>query len=214
MNNKGQNRREFLKAGAAGLAAIALFRNANGEIVAAFEGDPFLELVEVTVPQLQAQMKSGKLTARRLTEMYLERIKQIDTKTNSVLELNPDALTIADALDKERKKGKVRGPMHGIPVLIKDNIDTADRLHTTAGSWALYDAPTPKQDSPLVANLRRAGAVILGKTNLSEWANFRANPRNGRGTSGWSGRGGQTNMPYFLDQNPSGSSSFAHLCST
>lgn len=207
MNNKGQNRREFLKAGAAGLAAIALFRNANGEIVAAFEGDPFPELVEVTVPQLQAQMKSGKLTARRLTEMYLERIKQIDTKTNSVLELNPDALTIADALDKERKKGKVRGPMHGIPVLIKDNIDTADRLHTTAGSWALYDAPTPKQDSPLVANLRRAGAVILGKTNLSEWANFRANPRNGRGTSGWSGRGGQTNMPYFLDQNPSGSSS-------
>lgn len=207
MNNKGQNRREFLKAGAAGLAAIALFRNANGEIVAAFEGDPFPELVEVTVPQLQAQMKLGKLTARRLTEMYLERIKQIDTKTHSVLELNPDALTIADALDKERKKGKVRGPMHGIPVLIKDNIDTADKMHTTAGSWALYDAPTPKQDSPLAASLRRAGAVILGKTNLSEWANFRANPRNGRGTSGWSGRGGQTNMPYFLDQNPSGSSS-------
>lgn len=207
MNKKGQNRREFLKAGAAGLAAIAFFRNANGEIVAAFEGDPFPELVEVTIPQLQAQMKSGKLTARRLTEMYLERIKQIDKKTNSVLELNPDALTIADALDKERKKGKVRGPMHGIPVLIKDNIETADKMHTTAGSWALYDAPTPKQDSPLAASLRKAGAVILGKTNLSEWANFRANPRNGRGTSGWSGRGGQTNMPYFLDQNPSGSSS-------
>ena len=207
MNNKGQNRREFLKVGAAGLAAIAFFRNANGEIVAAFEGDPFPELVEVTIPQLQAQMKSGKLTARRLTEMYLERIKQIDKKTNSVLELNPDALTIADALDKERKKGKVRGPMHGIPVLIKDNIETADKMRTTAGSWALYDAPTPKQDSPLAASLRKAGAVILGKTNLSEWANFRANPRNGRGTSGWSGRGGQTNMPYFLDQNPSGSSS-------
>ena len=207
MNKKGQNRREFLKAGAAGLAAIAFFRNANGEIVAAFEGDPFPELVEVTIPQLQAQMKSGKLTARRLSEMYLERIKQIDKKTNSVLELNPDALTIADALDKERKNGKVRGTMHGIPVLIKDNIETADKMHTTAGSWALYDAPTPKQDSPLVASLRKAGAVILGKTNLSEWANFRANPRNGRGTSGWSGRGGQTNMPYFLDQNPSGSSS-------
>ncbi|MFT3742864.1 MAG: amidase [Pyrinomonadaceae bacterium] len=202
-----KNRREFLKAGAAGLAAIAFFRNAKGEIVVPAEGDPFPELVEVTIPQLQAQMKSGKLTARRLTEMYLERIKHIDTKTHSVLELNPDALTIADALDKERKKGKVRGPMHGIPVLIKDNIDTADKMHTTAGSWALYDAPTPKQDSPLVASLRKAGAVILGKTNLSEWANFRANPRNGRGTSGWSGRGGQTNMPYFLDQNPSGSSS-------
>lgn len=202
-----KNRREFLKAGAAGLAAIAFFRNAKGEIVVAAEGDPFPELVEVTIPQLQTQMKSGKLTARRLTEMYLERIKQIDTKTHSVLELNPDALTIADAMDKERKKRKVRGPMHGIPVLIKDNIDTADKMHTTAGSWALYDAPTPKKDSPLVASLRKAGAVIIGKTNLSEWANFRANPRNGRGTSGWSGRGGQTNMPYYLDQNPSGSSS-------
>ena len=152
-------------------------------------------------------MKSGKLTSRRLVEMYLERIKQIDTKTHSVLELNPDALAIADAMDKERKKGKVRGPMHGIPVLIKDNIDTADKMHTTAGSLALLDAPTPKQDSAVAANLRKAGAVIMGKTNLSEWANFRANPRNGRQTSGWSGRGGQTNMPYFLDQNPSGSSS-------
>ena len=207
MTQNKSNRREFFKAGVAGLAAFVLFRNATGEIVFAAEGDPFPELVEVTIPQLQAQMKSGKLTARRLTEMYLERIKQIDTKTHSVLEQNPDALAIADAMDKERKKGKVRGPMHGIPVLIKDNIETADKMHTTAGSWALFDAPTPKQDSPLAASLRKAGAVIIGKTNLSEWANFRANPRNGRGTSGWSGRGGQTNMPYFLDQNPSGSSS-------
>lgn len=201
------NRREFLTTGTAGLASIALFRNVKGEIVAFPDTEPFPELIEVTITELQAWMKSGKLTARRLTEMYLERIRQIDPKTHSVLELNPDALTAADALDKERKKGKVRGPMHGIPVLIKDNIETADKMHTTAGSWALYDAPTPKQDSPLAASLRKAGAVILGKTNLSEWANFRANPRNGRGTSGWSGRGGQTNMPYFLDQNPSGSSS-------
>ncbi len=196
-----------MKTGAAGLAAIALFRNANGEIVNLAEGEPFPELVEVTISQLQSQMKSGKLTARKLTEMYLERIKQIDTKTRSVLELNPDALSIADAMDKERKRGKVRGPMHGIPILIKDNIDTADKMKTTAGSLALVDAPTPAKDAFVVQQMRKAGAVIIGKTNLSEWANFRGNPRGGRGTSGWSGRGGQTNSPYFLDQNPSGSSS-------
>ncbi|MEQ1605031.1 MAG: amidase [Pyrinomonadaceae bacterium] len=207
MNNKNQNRREFLKAGAAGLVAVALFRNAKGELVNFVDSDPFPELVEVTISELQAKMKAGKLTSRRLTEMYLERIKQIDTKTHSVLELNPDALIIADQMDKERKKGKVRGPMHGIPVLIKDNIETADKMLTTAGSLALVDAPTPKQDASVAANLRKAGAVIMGKTNLSEWANFRGNPRGGRGTSGWSGRGGQTNSPYFLDQNPSGSSS-------
>lgn len=204
---KDQNRRDFIKAGAAGFAAFALFGNAMGEMINFADGDPYPELVEVTIADLQAKMKSGKLTARKLTEMYLERIKQIDTKTHSVLEINPDALAIADAMDKERKKGKLRGPLHGIPVLIKDNIDTADKMHTTAGSLALLDAPTPKQDATVAANLRKAGAVIMGKTNLSEWANFRANPRNGRGTSGWSGRGGQTNMPYFLDQNPSGSSS-------
>src|SRR5258706_8078985 len=208
MNKKSQNRREFLKTGAAGLATIALFRNSKGEIMTSFvDGDPFPELVEITIPQLQAQMKSGKLTARRLTEMYLERIKEIDTKTHAVLELNPDALAIADQMDKERKKGKVRSPLHGIPVLIKDNIETADKMHTTAGSLALLDAPTPKQDAAVAANLRKAGAVIMGKANLSEWANFRGNPRGNRGTSGWSGRGGQTNSPYFLDQNPSGSSS-------
>lgn len=207
MTKKNVDRREFLKTGAAGLAAFALFGNAKGEMISFADGDPYPELVEVTIAELQAKMKSGKLTARKLTEMYLERIKHIDSKTNSVLELNPDALAIADERDKERKKGKVRGPLHGIPVLIKDNIDTADKMHTTAGSWALYDAPTPKQDAFVAAQLRKAGAVIMGKTNLSEWANFRANPRNGRGTSGWSGRGGQTNNPYFLDQNPSGSSS-------
>jgi amidase len=135
--------------------------------------------------------------------MYLERVRQIDDKTRSILELNPDALAIADQLDRERKRGRVRGALHGIPILIKDNIDTADRMHTTAGSLALVDAPTPKRDAFVVGQLRRAGAVILGKTNLSEWANFRST----RSISGWSGRGGQTNNPYFLDQNPCGSSS-------
>ena len=202
-----KNRREFLKTGAAGLAAVVLFRNANGEVVNLAGSEPFPELVEVTIHSLQAKMKSGKLTARKLTEMYLERIKQVDTKTRSVLELNPDALAIADARDKERKRGKLRGPMHGIPILIKDNIDTADKMLTTAGSLALVDAPKPKMDAFVVQQLRKAGAVIMGKTNLSEWANFRGNPRGDRGTSGWSGRGGQTNSPYFLDQNPSGSSS-------
>ncbi len=201
-----QDRREFLLTGAAGLAGFAFFRNAKGDIMIA-DGDPFPELVEITVPQIQAWMKSGKVTSRKLVEMYLERIKQIDTKTHAVLELNPDALSIADAMDKERKKGKTRSPLHGVPILIKDNIDTADKMHTTAGSWALYDAPTPKQDAFIADKLRKAGAVIIGKANLSEWANFRANPLRDRGTSGWSGRGGQTNMPYFLDQNPSGSSS-------
>src|SRR5215218_7093767 len=197
---KKQNRREFLKTTAGGLATIALFNNANAMTS---DVDPFPELVEITIPQLQAQMKSGKLTARRLTEMYIGRIKQIDTKTHAVLEINPDALGIADQLDKERKRGKVRSMLHGIPILIKDNIDTADKMLTTAGSLALVDAPKPKQDAFVVERLRKAGAVIIGKTNLSEWANFRGN----RSISGWSGRGGQTNNPYFLDQNPCGSSS-------
>ena len=203
MNKKSQNRREFLKTSAAGLTTLVLFRNSKGEIAGFVDGDPFPELVEVTIGELQAKMKAGRLTARRLVEMYLERIKQVDTKTRSVLELNPDALAIADQLDKERKKGKIRGPLHGVPVLIKDNIDTADRMHTTAGSLALVDAPTPKQDAFVAQKLRKAGAVIIGKTNLSEWANFRST----KSTSGWSGRGLQTNNPYFLDQNPCGSSS-------
>ncbi len=198
------NRREFLKAGAAGLASIAFFRNSKGEILTGFaDGDPFPELVEATISELQAQMKSGQLTARRLTEMYLERIKQVDTKTRSVIETNPDALQIAVDLDKERKSGKVRSMLHGVPILIKDNIDTADKMLTTAGSLALVDAPTPKHDAFVVQRLRKAGAVIIGKTNLSEWANFRG----ARSISGWSGRGLQTNNPYFLDQNPCGSSS-------
>jgi amidase len=194
-------RREFLKTGAASLAAVTLFGRAG--MSQAGELGPHAELIEITIPELQAQMKSGKLTARRLAEMYLERIKEIDVKTRSVIETNPDALAIADQLDRERKRGKIRSQLHGIPILIKDNIDTADKMMTTAGSLALVGAPTPKSDAFVVQQLRKAGAVILGKTNLSEWANFRGN----RSISGWSGRGGQTNNPYFLDQNPCGSSS-------
>ena len=201
MSKNEHTRREFLKAGAAGFAAMTFLRDPS--IAASAAHEPFPELVEITIPRLQAKMKSGELTARRLTEMYLERIKHIDTKTHSVIEINPDALAIADSLDKERKKGKVRSPMHGIPILIKDNIDTADKMLTTAGSLALVDAPVPKADAFVVQQLRGAGAVIIGKTNLSEWANFRST----RSISGWSGRGLQTNNPYFLDQNPCGSSS-------
>jgi amidase len=147
-------------------------------------------------------MESGKYTARSLVEKYLVRIEAIDDKLNSIIELNPDALAIADKLDEERKTGKVRGPLHGIPIIIKDNIDTADKMMTTAGSLAL-EGSKPKQDSWVAQKLREAGAIILAKANLSEWANFRST----RSSSGWSGRGGQTHNPYILDRNPCGSSS-------
>lgn len=150
-------------------------------------------------------MAAGTLTARELTAAYLARIAAVDRagpKLNAVIELNPDALAIADQLDAERKAGKVRGPLHGIPILLKDNIATADRMETTAGSLALVGAKPPR-DAHVATKLREAGAVILGKANLSEWAYFRGN----RGSSGWSGRGGQTLNPYALDRNPSGSSS-------
>ena len=161
------------------------------------------DLTEVTVGDLQTKMQSGQMTAQDITLKYLQKIKEVDGKINSVIEINPDALKIVEELDKERKNGKVRSPMHGIPVLLKDNIDTADKMKTTAGSLALLDAPTPKQDAFLVQKLRQAGAVILGKTNLSEWANFRSESS----SSGWSGRGGQTKNPYMLDRSPCGSSS-------
>jgi amidase len=150
-------------------------------------------------------MESGRFTARSITDLYLARIEEIDKKgpsLNSVIEVNPEARTIADALDAERKSGKTRGPLHGIPILIKDNIATRDRMQTTAGSLALAGS-VPPEDAFLVRRLREAGAVIIGKTNLSEWANFRSS----RSTSGWSGRGGQTRNPYALDRNPCGSSS-------
>lgn len=160
------------------------------------------ELHEKTIAELQGAMTRGEYSARGLVERYLQRIGQIDNTTRAIIELNPDALVIADALDEERQARGARGPLHGIPILLKDNIDTADSMHTTAGSLALVEA-RPAQDAFLVQRLRAAGAVILGKTNLSEWANFRS----ARSTSGWSSRGAQTRNPYALDRNPCGSSS-------
>ncbi len=163
------------------------------------------ELDELTVGELQTGMASGKYAAHSLAEKYLDRIEEIDKHgpaINSVIELNPEALSIASDLDKERKAKGPRGPLHGIPVLIKDNIDTHDRMTTTAGSLAMGGS-SPLQDSSVARKLREAGAVILGKTNLSEWANFRSS----HSSSGWSGRAGQTRNPYVLDRNPCGSSS-------
>ena len=160
---------------------------------------------EATVAELQAMMSSGQLTSVQLTQYYIDRIVGLDQNgpgVNAVIELNPDALAIAKSLDMERAKGKVRGPMHGIPVLVKDNIDTGDKMQTSAGSFALVGTPA-QRDSTVAANLRAGGAVILGKTNLSEWANFRSF----ESISGWSGRGGQTHNPYGIDRNPCGSSS-------
>ncbi len=163
------------------------------------------KLNEITVTQLQQKMQSGEYTSQSITELYLKRIAEIDkngVKLNSIIELNPDALNIAVRMDNERVSGKLRGPLHGIPVLIKDNINTADKMMTTAGSLAL-EGNRATQDAFIVKQLREAGAVLLGKTNLSEWANFRST----RSTSGWSSRGGQTKNPYVLDRNPCGSSS-------
>ena len=160
---------------------------------------------EFTVTQLQAEMADGRLTSVKLTQFYLDRISALDQSgpnVNSVIELNPDALQLAQSSDKRRAKGKTLGPLDGIPVLLKDNIDTGDKMQTTAGSFALAGKPAT-QDSTVAANLRAAGAVILGKTNLSEWANFRSF----FSTSGWSGRGGLTHNPYSTDRNACGSSS-------
>ncbi|HEV3308148.1 MAG TPA: amidase [Candidatus Sulfotelmatobacter sp.] len=204
-------RRTFLKTTIAGSAAAAFTPlypalGAAREIASdvASSVKPF-ELDELTISDLQDGMKSGKFTAHSLVEKYSARIDEIDKHgpaINSVLELNPDALSIADQLDQERKAKGPRGPLHGVPILIKDNIDTADRMMTTAGSLALVGSK-PVKDSFVAQQLRAAGAVILGKTNLSEWANIRSS----HSTSGWSGRGGLTKNPYALDRNPCGSSS-------
>jgi amidase len=163
------------------------------------------QLNEVTIDELQRRMKNGTLTAKKITELYLKRIKEID-KTgptlNAIIELNPDAISIAVKMDAERRSGKVRGPLHGIPVLIKDNIDTGDKMMTTAGSLALLNHHA-KKDAFIITKLREAGAVILGKSNCSEWSNFRS----GNSSSGWSSRGGQTKNACMLDRSPSGSSS-------
>ena len=202
----GITRRELLRLGALGAAAAAHagWDARPAEATPRASIDPF-ELEEITVAQLQDGMRSGRFTARALAEAYLARIAALDRAgptLRQVLETNPDALSIADALDAERKAGRVRGPLHGIPVLLKDNIDTGDRMMTTAGSLALAGAPAPR-DAFIAARLRDAGAVILGKTNLSEWANFRST----HSSSGWSGRGGQGRNPYVLDRSTSGSSS-------
>jgi len=204
------DRRGFLRygviGGAIGMAARAV---GSGPVAAAAKpartAPSAVALEEATIDGLQAQMKAGTLTARRLTQAYLDRIEALDRKgpaLRSVIETNPDALSIADGLDAERKATGPRGPLHGIPILLKDNLDTADRMTTTAGSLALAGS-IPLRDSFVAERLRKAGAVLLGKANLSEWANIRSS----HSSSGWSGRGGQCRNPYALDRNPCGSSS-------
>jgi len=202
-------RRDFLKAGATALAGTALLpkllSSQPSTVTAASDGVAPFELNEVSLVVLQQGMKSGNYNSGQLVAMYLSRIEAIDRHgpaLNAIIEINPDAAAIAEQLDAERRSKGPRGPLHGIPVLIKDNIATADKMQTTAGSLALVGSAPPK-DSAVAHQLRSAGAVILGKTNLSEWANLRSS----HSTSGWSGRGGLTKNPYALDRNPSGSSS-------
>ena len=204
------NRRNFVKSGSlAGLSivtfSLASCQQNDSKSKESAQSTGKFELQEITIDELQKKMESGEYTAKSITQIYLDRIARIDKdgpKLNSIIELNPDALKIAESLDAERKNGKVRGKMHGIPVLIKDNIDSADKMMTTAGSIALV-GNIASTDAFIVQQLRKAGAVILGKTNLSEWANFRSS----RSSSGWSSRGGQTKNPYILDRSPCGSSS-------
>lgn len=191
------DRRNFLGTTAAAGVTFLASRNASARPV------QNLDLHERTIAELQSAMLKGDLSASGLVQGYLDEIGRTDKKINSIIEINPDAMQIAEQLDRERKEGKIRGPLHGIPVVLKDNIDTADRMKTTAGSLALADSPTPARDAFIVEQLRKAGAVVMAKTNLSEWANFRSS----NSSSGWSGRGGQTRNPYILDRNPCGSSS-------
>ncbi len=203
---KSFGRRAFLQQSALAAAGAALTEVVTSPISMAKDlNDPFLHLEEATIVELQAAMASGKLTARRLTEMYIDRIHALDQHgphINSILQINPDAIQIAEALDRERKVKGPRGPLHGIPLLLKDNIATADRMQTTAGSLALVGSRVPR-DAFVASRLRKAGVVLLGKTNLSEWANFRSTAA----SSGWSGRGGQCHNPYVLNRTPCGSSS-------
>jgi amidase len=205
-------RRHFIKATAlSSLVLPSVFLNAcekntSATVTEVPDTDDF-ELEEFTADALQDTMASGKHTSRSITQLYLDRIQKIDKDEegvflNAVIEINPEALLIADVLDKERGEGKIRGPLHGIPVLIKDNINTGDQMMTTAGSLAL-EGNRAKEDAFIIRQLRASGAVLLGKTNLSEWANFRSS----RSSSGWSSRGGQTKNPFVLDRNPCGSSS-------
>ncbi len=222
--DRGLNRRELLGTfGGAVLGGVAVGEGAFAQpdaspagagasvatapAVARSAAKPF-ELEELTIRDLAAGLADGRWSSQRLVELYVARIVEVDrvgiggTGTNAIAETNPQALEIAETLDRERRAGKVRGPLHGIPVILKDNIDTGDRMQTTAGSLALAGSVAAK-DAFLVERLRAAGAIVLAKTNLSEWANFRST----HSTSGWSGRGGQVRNPYALDRNPCGSSS-------
>jgi amidase len=218
-NSNSNSRRNFLRTGVTATLAAAAYPAFGAARVVGLSPAPDpavtdpkkedfkndFELDEITIADLQKGFQSGQYSSRSVTEKYLARMQEIDKagpKVNSVIEVNPDALQIAGALDQERKSKGPRGPLHGIPVLIKDNIDTGDRMNTTAGSLALVGS-RPANDAFVAAQLRKAGAVILGKTNLSEWANIRSS----HSTSGWSGRGGLTRNPYALDRNPCGSSS-------
>lgn len=206
------NRRNFIKnssaislsATAITVAACTTNKQTDSDTSTTPVADEFA-LHEATIGDLQKKMASGQASSANLTKLYLDRIQAIDKKgpaLKSVIEVNPDAMAMAEAMDNERKAGNIRGPLHGIPILIKDNIDTADQMMTTAGSLALSGHKAAK-DAFVVSQLRTGGAVILGKTNLSEWANFRST----RSSSGWSSRGGQTRNPYVLDRSPCGSSS-------
>jgi amidase len=202
-DKRGLSRRQLLQLGAAtGVVAVASRSNAAPVPAAAADAGQRFGLEEATLDGLQKRMQTGEETSRSLTDKYLERIRVLDPILHAVLETNPDARAQAEALDAERRAGKARGPLHGIPVLLKDNIATAGKMHTTAGSLALFEATVPR-DAFLVGRLEAAGAIVLGKTNLSEWANFRSS----HSSSGWSGRGGQCHNPYVLDRSPSGSSS-------
>lgn len=197
-------RRNFIKSIPA-TSALAATAFTLSERQTDLRNSPHFDLEETTIAELQKRMQDGSLTSEKITSLYLERINQLDKngpKLNAIIQLNPDAVTIAKKLDDERKSGKTRGPLHGIPILIKDNINTADKMMTTAGSLALVNHIAPK-DAFIVTKLREAGAVILGKTNCSEWSNFRSS----RSSSGWSSRGGQTKNACVLDRSPSGSSS-------
>lgn len=204
-------RRDFIKIGGIGSAAALLtdlpILGANPEAGKGSGGSSAQSaaLEEASITQLQKKMESGQLTSKDLTKFYLDRIQKIDKQgpaLNSILEINPDALTIAEALDNERKQKGPRSQLHGIPVIIKANIDTKDKMPTTAGSIALAGSMAPS-DAFIIEKLRKSGALILGKANLSEWANFRST----RSSSGWSSQGGQTKNPYSLDRSPCGSSS-------
>lgn len=205
------NRRNFLRTGsltgvgltAAGLISLQASVHPLNDL-SAMQDFPSEDLEETTIAQLQKKMQQGTATSVSITKAYLERIQKMDKQgphLNTIIEINPDALIIAEGLDKERRQKRIRGPLHGIPVLVKDNINTGDKMMTTAGSLALA-GNIVKEDAFIMQQLRDAGVVLLGKTNLSEWANFRSS----RSASGWSSRGGQTRCPYILDRNPSGSS--------